>query len=47
MDGARAFHKALDEQGIKHVYYESEGTAHEWQNWRSSIHQFVPLLYQK
>ncbi len=43
---ARAFHKALEAQGIKHVYYESEGTAHEWQTWRRSIHGFAPLLFQ-
>ncbi len=44
---ARAFHKALEEHGIKHVYFESEGTAHEWQTWRRSIHGFAPLLFQK
>jgi enterochelin esterase family protein len=43
---ARAFHNALEAQGIKHVYYESEGTAHEWQTWRRSIHGFAPLLFQ-
>jgi enterochelin esterase family protein len=45
--GARAFHAALDAQGIKHTYYESEGTAHEWQTWRRSFHGFAPLLFQK
>jgi enterochelin esterase family protein len=44
--GARAFHAALDAQGIKHTYYESEGTAHEWQTWRRSFHGFAPLLFQ-
>lgn len=47
MEGARGFHKALDAQGIKHTYYESEGTAHEWQTWRRSFHGFAPLLFQK
>ena len=47
MTGARAFHAALDAQGIKHTYYESEGTAHEWQTWRRSFHGFAPLLFQK
>ena len=37
---------ALDTQGIKHAYYESEGTAHEWQTWRRSFHGFAPLLFQ-
>jgi len=45
-EGARAFHKALEAQGITHVYYESEGTAHEWQTWRRSLHGFVPRLFQ-
>jgi enterochelin esterase-like enzyme len=44
--GARALHNALEAQGIKHVYYESEGTAHEWQTWRRSIHGFASLLFQ-
>ena len=47
MQGARAFHAALEAQGIKHTYYESEGTAHEWQTWRRSFHGFAPLLFQK
>jgi enterochelin esterase-like enzyme len=47
MEGARGFHKALEAQGIQHVYYESEGTAHEWQTWRRSIHGFAPLLFPK
>jgi enterochelin esterase family protein len=47
MQGARAFHAALDAQGIKHTYYESEGTAHEWQTWRRSFHGFAPLLFRK
>jgi len=34
------------EAGIKHVYYESPGTAHEWQTWRRSLHEFAPLLFQ-
>src|SRR4051812_37963507 len=46
VERARSFHKALDDQGIKHVYFESEGTAHEWQTWRRSFHGFAPLLFQ-
>jgi enterochelin esterase family protein len=45
-EGARAFHKALEAQGIMHAYYESEGTAHEWQTWRRSFHGFAPLLFR-
>jgi enterochelin esterase-like enzyme len=44
--GGRNFHLALEKAGIKHVYYESPGTAHEWQTWRRSLHHFAPLLFQ-
>jgi enterochelin esterase-like enzyme len=44
---ARDFHKALDEQRIRHAYFESEGTAHEWQTWRRSFNGFAPLLFQR
>jgi enterochelin esterase family protein len=44
--GGRNFHQALEQAGIKHVYYESPGTAHEWQTWRRSLYQFAPLLFQ-
>ncbi len=40
------YHDALATAGIKHIYYESPGTAHEWQTWRRSLHEFVPLLFQ-
>jgi enterochelin esterase family protein len=40
------FHQALAQAGIKHVYYESPGTGHEWQTWRRSLHEFAPLLFQ-
>jgi enterochelin esterase-like enzyme len=46
VEGARAFHQALEEAGIKHEYFESEGTAHEWQTWRRSLHGFAPKLFQ-
>src|SRR5579859_1720164 len=42
----RNFHLALEKAGIKHVYYESQGTAHEWQTWRRSLYHFAPLLFQ-
>jgi len=44
--GSGRFHQALEQAGIKHVYYESPGTAHEWQTWRRSLHEFAPLLFQ-
>ena len=44
--GPRGFDAALTTAGIKHVYYESAGTAHEWQTWRRSLNRFAPLLFQ-
>jgi enterochelin esterase family protein len=44
--GGYSFHQALEKAGIKHVYYESPGTAHEWQTWRRSLHEFAPRLFQ-
>ena len=40
------YHLALAQAGIKNVYYESPGTAHEWQTWRRCLHEFAPLLFQ-
>jgi len=44
--GKRAFHEALKKAGIRHVYYESPGTAHEWQTWRRNLHEMAPMLFQ-
>jgi enterochelin esterase-like enzyme len=44
--GLLEFHKALDDAGIKHVFYESPGTAHEWQTWRRDLNDFAPRLFQ-
>jgi enterochelin esterase-like enzyme len=45
--GVLSFHEALDTAGVKHIFYESPGTAHEWQTWRRDLHQFLPLLFQE
>jgi enterochelin esterase-like enzyme len=42
-----AFRAMLDKTGIKHVYYESPGTAHEWLTWRRCLYEFAPLLFNK
>ena len=42
--GIYEFHKMLEENGVKHVYYESEGTAHEWLTWRRSPRLPRPIL---
>jgi enterochelin esterase-like enzyme len=42
----RAFRDMLEKGGIKYVYYESQGTAHEWLTWRRDLYQFAPLLFR-
>jgi enterochelin esterase family protein len=44
--GIKGFHEALEKAGIKHVYYESHGTSHEWQTWRRSLRQFASLIFK-
>ena len=36
----------LEEAGIPSGYYESPGTAHEFQTWRRCLHEFAPLLFK-
>lgn len=42
----RGIHEQLEAAGVKHVYYESPGTGHEFQTWRRSLREFMPLLFQ-
>jgi enterochelin esterase-like enzyme len=42
----RSVHEELEKAGIKHVYYESPGTAHEFQTWRRSLHGFAQQLFK-
>lgn len=35
--GLENLHAALDQGNIKHVFYESPGTNHEWQTWRRDL----------
>jgi enterochelin esterase family protein len=44
---AKANAEALKQLGLNSHYYESPQTAHEWQSWRRSLHQFAPLLFNK
>jgi enterochelin esterase-like enzyme len=39
-------HEKLVAMGVKNVYFESPGTAHEWLNWRRAFHDFAPRLFQ-
>jgi enterochelin esterase family protein len=44
--GILKLHTALDEAHVKHVFYESPGTSHEWQTWRRDLQDFAPRLFQ-
>ncbi len=44
-ESVKNYHEALEKAGIKHVYYESPGTSHEWQTWRRCLREFAPLLF--
>ena len=37
----------LNEAGIRHVYYRSPGTHHEWLTWRRCLNEFLPLLFRQ
>ena len=37
---------SLTDANVKHVFYESPGTSHEWQTWRRDLKDFAPRLFQ-
>jgi enterochelin esterase-like enzyme len=45
-NSVKNYREALEKAGIKTVFYESPGTAHEWQTWRRSLREFAPLLFE-
>jgi enterochelin esterase family protein len=44
--GTKTFSEQLTQAGIRNVYYESPGTAHEWLTWRRCFREFAPLLFR-
>jgi len=38
--------EALRTAGVHLVYFESPGTAHEWQTWRRDLNDFAPRLFR-
>ena len=44
--GTKTFSDQLTQAGIKNIYYESPGTAHEWLTWRRCFKEFAPLLFR-
>jgi enterochelin esterase-like enzyme len=44
--GTKTFSEQLTLAGIKNIYYESPGTAHEWLTWRRCFKEFAPRLFR-
>ncbi len=44
--GTKTYSEQLTNAGIKNVYYESPGTAHEWLTWRRCFYEFAPRLWR-
>jgi len=38
--------RTLKSAGVKVVYFESQGTAHEWQTWRRDLNDLAPRLFR-
>jgi enterochelin esterase-like enzyme len=43
--GRVEFHEKLEASGIRHVWFECDGS-HEWQVWRKHLHDFAPRLFR-
>ena len=44
--GIQSLHTALEQIKVNHEIFISQGTAHEWQTWRRSLHAFAPRLFR-
>jgi enterochelin esterase-like enzyme len=44
--GIQSFNKLLEDGKVQHTFYESPGTAHEWQTWRRDLKDFAPRLFK-
>jgi enterochelin esterase-like enzyme len=44
--GTKNFSDELTKAGIRNVYFESAGTAHEWLTWRRCLNDFAPRLFK-
>lgn len=44
-EGLLRLHTSLQEAKIQHIFYQSPGTAHEWQTWRRDLRDFAPRLF--
>jgi enterochelin esterase-like enzyme len=46
-NSVKGYCDSLEKAGIKTVFYESPGTAHEWLTWRRCLKEFAPRLFQE
>jgi enterochelin esterase family protein len=44
--GIKGAADALRSSGVRVTFFESPGTAHEWQTWRRDLNNFAPLLFR-
>ena len=44
--GAKNFSDTLTKLGFNNVFFESQGTAHEWLTWRRTLADFAPRLFR-
>ena len=44
--GTKNFSDQLTQAGIRNIYFESPGTAHEWLTWRRCLNDFAPRLFK-
>lgn len=47
LTGITRLHDALQAAHIQHIFYQSQGTSHEWQTWRRDLNDFAPRLFQQ
>ena len=45
-DSLKRTHDLLDQAGVRNVFVELPGTAHEWQTWRKCLYDFAPRLFR-
>jgi hypothetical protein len=45
-EGVKSAAEELKKAGFNAVSFVSEGTAHEFQTWRRSLHELAPLLFK-
>lgn len=45
-NSVHGYHETLDKLGIKHVYFESPGTSHEWLTERRNLRELASRLFQ-